>query len=161
MRRGEKKEDGSMSAGYACKSALGAAARLEWLKIVRNQLTFDPVAIYQRGVIGKTPLHWASHNEHLEVVTSLLDAGANIEADETEAYTGKYLYWGAEHEPRVVESLIERGADTNNRNVKRGARCKGFSPLINHAMQPEDCHAYARHLLRAGGQVLREYGATI
>ena len=161
MRRGENKEDGSMSAGSASKSALGAAARLGWLKIVRNQLTFDPLAIYQCRVIGKTPLHWASHNEHLKVVTSLLDAGAKIEADENADYAGKYLHWGAEHEPRVVEILIERGADTNNRNVKRGTRCKGFSPLINHAMHPKDCHAYARHLLRASGQVLREYGAAI
>ena len=94
------------------------------------------------------------------MVTSLLDAGANIETDETGLYAGKPLHWVAEHEPRVVEILIERGADTNNRNVKRGAGHEGFSPLINHAMQPEDCHAYARHLLRAGGQVLREYGAT-
>ena len=150
-----------MSTGYAYKSALGGAARRGWPKIARNQLTFDPLAIYQRRVIGKTPLHWTSHNEHLEVVASLLDAGANIEADETSAYAGKYLHWGAEHEPRVVEILIERGADTNNRNVTRGARCKGFSPLINHPMQPEDCHPYARHLLRTNGQVLREYGATI
>jgi ankyrin repeat protein len=56
--------------------------RQGWVEIVRKHIERDPLAVHQRGWIGDTPLHWPSHNNHAEIVTMLLDAGAVVEADE-------------------------------------------------------------------------------
>jgi hypothetical protein len=43
---------------------------------VRKHIERDPLSVHQRGWIGDTPLHWPSHNNNVEIVTMLLDAGA-------------------------------------------------------------------------------------
>src|SRR4051812_1362162 len=55
-------------------------ARRGWIDLVRGQINRDPLSAHQRGWIGDTPLHWPSHNNNVEIMTMLLDAGANIEA---------------------------------------------------------------------------------
>jgi ankyrin repeat protein len=60
--------------------AINLAARQGWIEIVRKHIERDPLAVHQRGWIGDVPLHWPSHNNYTEIVSLLLDAGANIEA---------------------------------------------------------------------------------
>ena len=129
------------------------AARLGWKAVVARHLAVDKLAVHRRGVIGETPLHWAAHNGELEIVGMLLDAGADIEADEIGCYGGKALHWASEHSPEVVKMLLARGANVEGRNVKAGAEYEGVTPLLMVATQKADCAECTRILLAAGADV--------
>jgi ankyrin repeat protein len=141
-----EKADGTNRLGVT----INLAGRRGWTDIVRKHLAADPLAIHQRGWIGDTPLHWPSHNGHVEIVQMLLDAGASIEADEINWIGGKPLHWASEHEPACVELLLRRGAKVNSRNVRKGSQCEGMTPLIMNATQKNDCAEVTELLLAAG-----------
>jgi len=130
---------------YGLGIEIHLAARNGWTELVQKHIALDPLAVHGRGLLGDTPLHWASHNGHEAVVLALLAAGADIEADEIGLYGGKPLHWASEHEPHIVRLLLARGADPNSRNLKNG-----HTPLIMCARQREDCAECARLLLEAG-----------
>ena len=132
---------------------INLAARQGWTDIVRKHIDADPLAVHQRGWIGDTPLHWPAHNGSVEIVELLLDAGADIEADEINCYGGKPLHWASEHEPATVELLLKRGADVNARNAKTDSDSYGFTPLIMNASQQNDCAEVTELLLGAGADV--------
>ena len=134
---------GAPTYGLGCD--INLAARNGWLDIVHRHIEKNPLAVHSRGVIGETPMHWAAHNGHLEVVRALLNAGADIEANEIGLYGGKPLHWAAEHEPPLVELLLSRGAQVDSRNLRNG-----YTPLIMCARQPNDCAECAELLLAAG-----------
>ena len=106
--------------------------------------------MHQRGLLGDTPLHWSSHNGHAEIVTLLLDAGADIEADELNCYSGKPLHWASEHEPAIVKLLLERGANVNAVNVREDSDFFGVTPLLMNALMKDDCAEATKLLLDAG-----------
>lgn len=133
--------------------AINLAARQGWVDIVRNHLHCDPLAVHQRGWIGDTPLHWPSHNDYMEIVVMLLDAGADIEADEINCYGGKPLHWASEHAPGAVRVLLERGADVNSRNRKQDSDFYGMTPLIMNATQRDDCSEVTELLISAGADI--------
>ncbi len=151
---GEGARDARMQGAptYGLGIDVNLAARLGWTAIVRAHLARDPLAVHRRGVVGETPLHWAAHNGHLEIVTALLDAGAGLEADEIGLYGGKPLHWAAEHAPAVVQRLLARGAAVDSRNLMPGEML-GFTPLIMCAKQRNDCAECAALLLAAGADV--------
>jgi ankyrin len=128
------------------------AARQGWSDLVARHIAADPLAVHQRGWLGDTPLHWPSHNGFVPIVEMLLDAGADIEADELNCYGGKPLHWASEHEPATVELLLRRGAQIDARNVKPDSDFFGMTPLIMNAAQKNDCAAVTELLLRAGAQ---------
>lgn len=132
---------------------INLAARQGWLDLVRKHIAADPLAVHQRGWIGDTPLHWPSHNGFAEIVELLLDAGAAIEADETNCYGGKPLHWASEHAPQTVELLLRRGAEVNSRNLKADSEFYGMTPLIMNATQKNDCAEVTDLLLKAGADI--------
>jgi ankyrin repeat protein len=144
-----EKADGTNGLGVA----INLAAREGWTEIVRQQIAADPLSVYQRGWIGDTPLHWPAHNSHVEIARLLLDAGAAIEADETNCYGGKPLHWASEHAPATVELLLQRGADVNSRNVKADSSFFGVTPLIMNATQRNDCSEVTELLIAAGADL--------
>lgn len=148
---GEGARDGRMRGAptYGLGIDVNLAARLGWTEIVRGHLACDPLAVHRRGVIGETPLHWSAHNDHLEIVEALLEAGADVEADEIGLYGGKPLHWAAEHAPRIVKLLLDRGARVDSRNKMPGD-LEGCTPLIMCARQHNDCAECAELLLAAG-----------
>ncbi len=137
---------------------INLAARRGWAEIVRKHIERDPLSVHQRGWIGDTPLHWPSHNNYPEIVRMLLDAGAEIEADEINCYGGKPLHWASEHAPASVKVLLERGANVNSRNQKADSAFYGMTPLIMNATQKNDC-AEVTELLIAAGADLRAMDA--
>jgi ankyrin repeat protein len=83
-------------------------------------------------------------------MTVLLDAGADIEADEINCYGGKPLHWASEHAPAAVRVLLERGAAVNSRNLKADSEFYGMTPLIMNATQKNDCAEVTELLISAG-----------
>jgi ankyrin repeat protein len=132
---------------------INLAARQGWSDIVRKHIERDPLSVHQRGWIGDTPLHWPSHNNDAEIVVMLLDAGADIEADEINCYGGKPLHWASEHAPATVRVLLERGANVNSRNRKRDSDFYGMTPLIMNATQKDDCSEVTEQLIAAGADI--------
>lgn len=152
-----ERADGTQKMGVT----INLAARAGWTDIVRKHIELDPLSVHQRGWIGDTPLHWASHNGHEEVVTLLLDAGADIEADEINCYGGKPLHWASEHEPHIVKLLLQRGAEVNSLNMKQDADYFGVTPLLMNALMKDDCAEATRLLLEAGADAtIRFQGKT-
>lgn len=135
---------------------INLAARQGWIEIVRQHIEADPLSVHNRGWIGDTSLHWPAHNGHVEIVDLLLEAGADIEADEIGWAGGKPLHWASEHEPATVAALLARGADVNARNFKAGSDFEGFTPLMMNASQENDCAEATQLLLEAGADL----GAT-
>lgn len=129
---------------------INLAGRQGWKGIVVKHLQCDPLAVHQRGWIGDTPLHWPCHNGYEDIVTLLLDAGADIEADEINWIGGKPLHWASEHQPGTTRILLERGASVNSRNIRKDSPCFGRTPLIHNASQKEDCFEIAELLLQRG-----------
>lgn len=143
------KADGTNGLGVA----LNLAGRMGWTEIVRKHLAADPLSVHQRGWIGDTPLHWPAHNNNVEIVTLLLDAGAALEADEINCYGGKPLQWASEHAPGTVELLLQRGAAVDSRNLKADSDFFGMTPLIMNATQRNDCSEVTELLLGAGANI--------
>jgi ankyrin repeat protein len=133
--------------------AINLAARQGWIEIVRKHIERDPLSVHQRGWIGDTPLHWPSHNNNVALVTLLLDAGADIEADEINCYGGKPLHWASEHAPATTRLLLERGANVKSRNQKADSEFFGMTPLIMNATQDDDCAEVTELLLAAGAEI--------
>jgi ankyrin repeat protein len=129
------------------------AARQSWTGIVRKHLEIDPLSVHQRGLIGDTPLHWPAHNGFVEIVEMLLDAGADVEADEIGWIGGKPIHWACEHKPATTKLLIERGAKVNSRNVLPTSSCFGRTPLHHNAAQRDDCGEATELLLAAGAEI--------
>lgn len=134
------------------------AARCGWVEIVKEHTKRDALAVFQRGPIFETALHWAAHNDAIEVVRVLLAAGADVEADETGLYGGKPLHWAAEHQPESVRVLLGHGADVNSRNMQPGDYF-GRTPLIMNASQDDDCHEVTKLLIEAGADIHATDGA--
>ncbi len=121
--------------------------------LVRKHLERDPLSVHSRGWIGDTPLHWPAHNNHADIVAMLIDAGADIEADEINWIGGKPLHWASEHAPDSVRALLAAGANANSRNVREGSKFYQMTPLIMNATQRDDCHEVTEQLLEAGADV--------
>lgn len=134
---------------FGCGIDIICAGRLAMLDRVRMHVDKDPLAIYRRGCIGESVLHWPAHNGYVEVVRLLLDRGAVIEADEIGLYGGKPLHWASEHSPSTVALLLERGANPNSRNLMPN-EFEGFTPLHMMASQRNQEIECARLLLDAG-----------
>ena len=129
---------------------INLAARLHWTEVVRRHLAVDTLAVHRRGVIGETPLHWAAHNGYLDVVTLLLDAGADVGAEEIGLYGGQPLAWASERQAGIVKLLLARGAEVNARNRRKGSDWEGKTALIVNATQRDDCAEVTELLLAAG-----------
>ncbi|HWD40602.1 MAG TPA: ankyrin repeat domain-containing protein [Fimbriimonas sp.] len=141
--------DSGLPPTYGCGIDIVLAARLGMTGRLRMHVERDPLAVFRRGCIGETVLHWPAHNGHVESLRYLLEHGALIEGDEIGLYGGKPLHWASEHAPECVELLLAGGADPNSRNLMKND-FEGFTPLHMMASQRNQCIECAELLLRAG-----------
>lgn len=132
---------------------INLAGRRGLTEIVAEHLRRDPLSVHYRGWIGDTPLHWPAHNNHAEIVSMLIKAGADIEADEINWVGGKPLHWASEHAPDCVRVLLDAGADVNSRNLREESDFFQFTPLIMNATQRDDCSEVTEVLLAAGADI--------
>ena len=61
----------------------------------------------------RTPLHWASQHGHVEVVQTLIDNGANVNARDVFGRTPLHLAVG---HPAIIALLLEAGANVDARD---------------------------------------------
>jgi len=85
------------------------AARLGWVKELRQLLAADAVLVHARGGDGQQPLHEAAT---VVVADLLIDHGADVNARCTDHKSTPAQYALAER-PEVCRRLLERGADAD------------------------------------------------
>ncbi|RDW75101.1 hypothetical protein BP6252_06243 [Coleophoma cylindrospora] len=92
----------------------------------------------------RTPLHWASHNGHINIVKLLLEKGADVNAADKDSCSP--LYWASQDgQIDVVKLLLEKGASINT------AEHTGWTPLHRAS---EDGHVdVVKLLLEMGANI--------
>ena len=104
------------------------------------------------NIVGSTALHWAAHDGSIDLVRALLEAGADINADQADWWV-RPVDWAADagrHE--IVALLISHGADIS------GDEWSNATPLhacaqggsSNGKDRPDDYAATAAALIDGG-----------
>ena len=121
------------------------AAKNGSVDAVSSLLAMDPSLIDSRDSDGSSPLHCAAWKGQLEVARALLDAGANIEDQNTNEHWGGTPLHAAAHgnQKLIAELLIARGANVN------AVSCNGRKPLTETTF----------HNATAVAKLLRLHGA--
>ncbi|XP_071494309.1 uncharacterized protein [Diadema antillarum] len=83
-------------------------------------------------VNGKTALHRASLQGHIDVVMALMEAGADANATDSSGNT-PVIFAAEGDEPAVVKYLVGKGADVNqgNKNGRRAVHCAAYKGLAD------------------------------
>jgi GA-binding protein transcription factor beta len=86
---------------------------------VKELLAIDAALIGARDTDGSTPLHCATWKGHLNVVSLLLDAGAEVNLHNQNEHWGTTPLHAAAHanQAAIAELLIKHGADLNAKDM--------------------------------------------
>ena len=101
------------------------------------------------GVYGRTCLHAAAQNDHLDICRLLIDKGAQLEAKDGEDMTPLYL--AARHGcVQIVRLLCDRGADVeardnDGRRPLHWAAYYGHISVVNELIEVRNAEINARH----------------
>lgn len=97
---------------------LFTAVHFNKMEIVEWLITQEGIQIDAKSADGRTALHEAARNSmNPEIVTLLIDAGANIEAIDKDLHHTPLHYAAAAHNINAMKVLIEAGAKINVKNV--------------------------------------------
>ncbi|KAM4584256.1 ankyrin repeat domain-containing protein 49 [Odontesthes bonariensis] len=88
------------------------AAENNRLSTLLTLLTADPSLVHCRDEDGYTPLHRAAYSGHVEVVSSLLTSGSDVNPRTIDGWTPLHSACRWSH-PTVASFLLRRGADLN------------------------------------------------
>lgn len=121
------------------------AAKKGQSQIVKALLAMDPKLVEARDSDGSTPLHCATWKGHPDVVALLLEAGADVNAQNQNDHWGTTPLHAAAHANQVAiaQMLIDHGADLNARDLT------GQPPM----------HHTTFHKAKAVARVLEKYAA--
>jgi ankyrin repeat protein len=114
------------------EKAIIKAAKSGDIAAVRKALAANPGLVNARDKDGSTPLHCAAWKGHAELVTVLLDAGANVNEHNENGHWGTTPLHAAAHgnQLQVAEILLIRGADLRAKN-KHGRTPLGETTVHN------------------------------
>jgi len=86
---------------------------------VKTLIKQDPSVMSAKDTDGSTPLHCACWKGHDAVVVILLEAGADVNAENSNEHWGTTPLHAAAHanQKKIAELLIAHGADINARNL--------------------------------------------
>ncbi len=86
---------------------------------VKEMLANDPKLIDARDADESTPLHCAAWKGHVEIVRTLLRAGADVNAQSRNMHWGNTPMHGAAHANNraIAEILISHGAEVNAKDL--------------------------------------------
>ena len=117
------------------------------LATVVELLKSDPSLVSIRDAEDSTPLHYAAWKGHSEIVTALLDAGADIHAHNQNDHWGTTPLHAAAHgnNRAAAEVLIARGADVN------AVRATGAGTPLDET-KAHNATAAAKVLIAAGAK---------
>ena len=122
------------------------AAKKGDLAAVRKLLKVDPSLVHARDKDGSTPLHWAAWRGQVEAARLLLEAEAEVNAQNQNTHWGTTPLHAAAHgnQAGVARLLLAHGADIRAKNLNKR------TPLEETAI----------HNARAAAALLRAAGAT-
>jgi ankyrin repeat protein len=95
------------------------AAKKGQTEMIRVLLEQDPKLVHVRDSDGSTPLHCATWKGHTDVVALLLNAGADVNAENQNDHWGTTPLHAAAHANQVAiaQLLIDHGADLNAKDL--------------------------------------------
>jgi ankyrin repeat protein len=116
---------------------------------VRELLAQEPALVHARDVDESTPLHHAAWKGHAEVAALLLEAGADVNAQNRNDHWGGTPLHAAAHgnQKAVAEILLARGADLH------ATSCNGRTPIQETTFHKATSVA---NLLKRNGAVMPE-----
>ncbi|MGK7951466.1 MAG: sigma-70 family RNA polymerase sigma factor [Xenococcaceae cyanobacterium] len=113
--------------------------------------------------VQTTPLHLAAHRGYLDIVKLLIDAGADVNAEEGNYSKSNPLHWAAkEGNLQVVKLLVESGAKLNVKDNWFNLTPFGWTILVNCPFDEgklENRHPEVREYLLSQGAQLDIFSA--
>ena len=122
------------------------AAKHGSVELVRMLLASDPSLLDARDTDGSTPLHCAVWKGQLQMVAALVDAGADVNAQNENEHWGTTPLHAAAHanQAGIAQLLIDHGAKVNAKDRE------GRTPLFHTTF----------HKAKAVARILEQHGAT-
>lgn len=122
------------------------AAKAGDLAKVRALVGTDASLVNALDSDGSTPLHCATWKGHVEVVTFLLNADANVNSHNQNEHWGTTPLHAAAHanQATIAQLLIDRGAEVNAQDIN------GQTPM----------HHTTFHKAKAVAKLLQKYEAS-
>jgi ankyrin repeat protein len=122
------------------------AAKSGDLAKVKGLLATDAGLVHAQDTDGSTPLHCATWKGHVETVDFLLNAGANVNAQNSNEHWGTTPLHAAAHanQTAIAKLLIEHGADLQAKDLD------GKTPM----------HHTTFHKAKAVAKLLQASGAS-
>jgi len=113
-----KQEEGIEQSTFSA-GEIHDAARNGEVKKIRQMLDKDLSLLNSKDQSGKTPLHFASQYGHFDIVTILIEKGAEVNAENNNGETPLH-YASAYGQETIAELLISNGAELEYRSWRHG-----------------------------------------